>query len=193
MIIFIFSLSHPFPTYSRLKWSHKGIFWFFEFFYYFFGIFYFSSGRNKTERYFLYSLFHGILQPILAWNEAIMIFFNFLNFLLFCWNFQLHDRQERNGMKIFIFSLSHNFPTYFGLKWTHNGIFFIFSLSRHFPTYFGMKPKWYFLIFWIFLLFCWNFQLRVVQERNVMIIFIFTLSHPFPTYFRLKWSHNGIF
>ena len=45
----------------------------------------------------------------------------------------------------------------------------------------------------MFLLTFWNFQLRVGQERNVMIIFIFSLSHPFPTYFRFKRSHNGIF
>ena len=34
--------------------------------------------------------------------------------------------EERNGPIIFIFSLSRHFPTYFGLKGSHNGIFFNF-------------------------------------------------------------------
>ena len=50
---------------------------FFEFFCNFFGIFYYALGRNETERQDLLSLFLGIFQPILALNEAIMVFFNF--------------------------------------------------------------------------------------------------------------------
>ena len=50
---------------------------FFEFFCYFFGIFYYALGRNETERQDLLSLFRGIFQPILALNEAIVVFFNF--------------------------------------------------------------------------------------------------------------------
>ena len=84
MKIFIFSLSHHFPTYFRLKWNHNGIFYFFEFFYYFFGIFYYASCRNGTDRQFLFFILLGIFQPILAWNEAVMAFFKFLNFF---WNF----------------------------------------------------------------------------------------------------------
>ena len=88
-LIFIFSLSQSCPPYFGLKWCHYCIFEFFEFFCYFFGIFYFESGRNETERKFLFSLFLCLFQTILAWNEAIMIFFNFLNLLLFFWNFLL--------------------------------------------------------------------------------------------------------
>ena len=46
--------------------------------------------------------------------------------MLFHWNFPLCIGYERNGMIIFIFSLSYHFPTYFGLKWIRNGIFLIF-------------------------------------------------------------------
>ena len=125
------------------------------------------------------------------------------------------ERTKRNDN--FIFS-PWPFPNYFGLKWCHNSIFlifFAFSLAFSIPRRVGteqtdnfyflsfsffsklfwlkIKPKCVFLIFWIFLLFCWNFQLRVGQEWNGTIIFIFTLSRPFPTYFGLKWSHNGFF
>ena len=137
---------------------------FFEFFCYFFGIFYYASGSNGTKRYYLLSLFLGLFQPILAWNEAIMVFLNFFAIFL---EFSI---TRRVGTEIiFIFSLSLPFPTYFGLKWCHNGIFFIF------------------------LLFFWNFLLCVRMERNETIIFPFLLSHPPSTYGSLKWSHNGIF
>ena len=53
---------------------------FFEFFCHFLGIFYYALGRNETERQYLFSFFAGLFQPILALNEAILAFFNFLNF-----------------------------------------------------------------------------------------------------------------
>ena len=52
----------------------------FEFFCYFFGIFFYALGRTETERQYLFSPFLGLFQPILALNEAILAFFNFLNF-----------------------------------------------------------------------------------------------------------------
>ena len=107
-----------------------------------------------------------------------MVFLNFLNFFLFFWNFLFPVGKERNRAIIFIFSLSQPFPTYFGLEWSHNGIFQFFeffsiflefSLARREETkqsdnfYFlsfsafsnifwlGMKSQWYFSISWIFL------------------------------------------
>ena len=53
---------------------------FFEFFCYFYLIFFYMLGRNETERQYLFSFFLGLVQPILALNEAILAFFNFLNF-----------------------------------------------------------------------------------------------------------------
>ena len=127
---------------------------------------------------------------------------------------------KRNETIIFIFHISHLFPTYFGLKWTitvfllffefftiftefsitlrvgtkRNDNFYFLSFSA-FSNLFWliMRPCWYFLIFWIFLLFFLNFLLRVGKERNGTIIFIFSLSHPSPINFDLKWIHNGIF
>ena len=98
-----------------------------------------------------------------------MVFFNFWIFLLFFFNFPFHVGEERNGVIIFIFSLSQHFPTYFGLGWIRNGIFQFFC---------------YFFL---------NFLLPIRKERNVAIIFIFSLSQRFPTYFSLEWSRNGVF
>ena len=104
-IIFTFSLFQPIPINYGLKWSHNGIVWYFDFFSSFFGIFYYLSGKNGTERQFLFFLFLGLFQPILAWNEAIMEFFTLLNFLAIFFNLLLRVRSERNETIIFIFSL----------------------------------------------------------------------------------------
>ena len=53
---------------------------FFEFFFDFFGIFYYALGRYETERRYLFSFFLSLFQPIMALNEAILTFFNLLNF-----------------------------------------------------------------------------------------------------------------
>ena len=75
-ITFIFLLSHPFPSYFGLKWILNDIFSFLQFFW----IFYYASGRNEMERKFLFSSFLGLFQSTLAWNEAVIVLFNFLNF-----------------------------------------------------------------------------------------------------------------
>ena len=106
----------------------------------------------------------------MASNESIAVIFNFLKFFVIFFEFSITHREgtERNGAIIFIFSSAPN------LFW------------------FQMNPKWYFLIFLIFLLFFWNFLLPVGLERNGTIIFIFSISHTFPSYYGLKYSHNGI-
>ena len=149
--------------------------------------------------------------------NPLWYFWIFWIFMLFFWNFILWVGYEWNGTIIFIFCLSRSFPTYFGLKWSHNdtfkffevfcyffGIFFnaagrkrverqfLFTLSPPFPTCFSLK-RTHNGIFWIFLQFFFNFLSCVGQERNGMIIFIFSLSQYFPTYFGLKWSRNRIF
>ena len=104
-IFFIFSLSQPFPTYIHFKWSHKGVFSFFEFFYYFFGIFYYASGKDETKRYFLFSHFLILFQCILAWNEAIKVFFNFSNFFAIFLEFSItrQVRTKRNDIFYLLF------------------------------------------------------------------------------------------
>ena len=142
MTIFIFSISRHFPTYFDLKWSPNGIIWFFYFSSFFFGIFYYPSGRNGMERQFLFFLFLGISQPILAWNEAIMVFFNLLNFFAIFLEFSL-KRQGGTKRNDNFYFLSETFPTNFGLKSRHNGIF---QFSEFFCYFFGIfyyASGWY--------------------------------------------------
>ena len=103
-----------------------------------------------------------------AWNEAIMVSFNFLNFVAIFLEFSITRRVGVEWKDNFYF-LSFTAFLQSGLKWCHNGIFLIF------------------------LLFSWNFLLRIGDERSGTIIFIFSLSQPFQAYFGLKWSHNDIF
>ena len=51
------------------------------------------------------------------------IFWIFWIFWQFFMNFLLRVGLERNGMIIFIFPVSRSIPTYYGWKWSHNGIF----------------------------------------------------------------------
>ena len=125
------------------------------------------------EKKFLFSLLLILFQPILALKEGTMVYFIFLNFFLFLWYFLLRVGKERNGKVIFIFLHSHPFPTYFGFKWSQNGIFFFLNFLAIFLKFSIMR--------------------RVGTERNRTIISIFSLSLSFPTYFGLKWSYNGIF
>ena len=91
-------------------------------------IFYYASSGNRTEQWFLFSLFPGLFRPTLAWNKAITLFFSFLNFFPIFLEFSITCRvgMEWNGTIISIFSPSRPFPTYFGLKRSHNGIFEFF-------------------------------------------------------------------
>ena len=116
--IFIFSIPRPFPTYFCLELIHSGIFLFFNFFFSFFGIFYYLSGKNGSERQFLFFLFLGLFQSILAWNEAITVSFNFLNFFAIFSEFSiaLWVGTKRNDNFYFLFSLA--FSNMFCLEMT---------------------------------------------------------------------------
>ena len=54
-----------------------------------------------------------------------MVFFNFFNFFAIFLEFSISRMvgTERMGVEILIFSISLRFPTNFGLKWSHYGIF----------------------------------------------------------------------
>ena len=121
---------------------------------------------------FLFSLFHSLFWPILAWNEAVMVFLYFFNFFAIFLEFSFTGRVGKKRNDNFYF---RSFSAFFNLLWLQK------------------MPWWCFLIFWICLLLFCNFLLRFGQERNGMIIFIFSLSQSFLTYFGLKWSCNGIF
>ena len=79
-----------FSSFSKLLWLEMKSQWCF---WIFFVIFLEFSIRHRvgTKRNdnFLFSLFPILFQPILAWNEFVMAFFNFFNFFLFFWNFLL--------------------------------------------------------------------------------------------------------
>ena len=123
-----------------------------------------------------------------------MVFLYFWNFFaIFFFNFQLRVWMERNVKIIFIFSLSHPFPSNFGLKCSHNGIvlyfefFFYIFLNFVFRVGLGVKQNDNFC-FAIFLEF--SITSRVGTYLND---FFFSLSRPSPTYFGLERSNNGVF
>ena len=58
------------------------IFNFLNFFCNFLGIPYSGSGKNSSEWFFFFSPFVSLSQPILAWKEAIMVFFYFFAIFL---------------------------------------------------------------------------------------------------------------
>ena len=126
--------------------------------------------RRKQNDNFYFLSFSTLSN--LFWLEMTPYWFydNFLTFFAISLEFSItcRVRTERNGTIILIFSLSLTFPTYVGLKWSHNGIF-------EFSEFF------------------WNSILRMWLERNGTIIFIFSRCRPFPSYFFFKRSHNGIF
>ena len=87
-----------------------------------FYFFSFSAFSNLFRDNFYFLFFTSFLQPILALNESIMVFFKFLNIFAIFLEISITCR-ERNRMKILIVSVSHPLSTYFGWKWSHNGIF----------------------------------------------------------------------
>ena len=117
------------------------------------------------------SLFLGLFQPIMAWNEATTVFLNFWNFFSIFFEFF--------------------FTCQVGTKWNDNFCFPSF-LAFFNLFWIEMKPQWIFLIFLNFFLFFWNFPLLVRLARNMTIVFIFSRSQCFPPYFGLQWSHNSI-
>ena len=134
---FYFLSFSAFSNLFWLEWSHKGIYYFYGFCCYFLGIFNYGSGRNGSEQYFLFSVFFTLLLRILDWKDPIMVFFNFFAMFL---EFYVMRRVRMKRKDNFCFLPVSSFSSLFLL---------------------GMKPSWYFLLFWIFLLFSWNFLLRV--------------------------------
>ena len=63
------------------------------------------------------------------------------------------------------------------LKTHRNDFLFLFSLFLAFPNLFMIEKKlwWCFLVSWAFLLFFWNFLLRVGEEHIRTIFFLFSL------------------
>ena len=152
------------------------------------------------------SIFLILFQLSLAWNEFIMVFFNFSNFFVIFLEFSITHRVGTKRNDSFLFSLFpilsqpilawnefimvfFNFLNFYviflefsimhwvGTKRNDN---FLFS---HFPILSQPILAWneFIMVFFNFFLFFWNFPLRVGQERNGRIIFILSISHPFTT------------
>ena len=141
---FFFLNSSAFSNLFWLGMKPQWYFLIFWFFFSFFGIFYYPSGKNGTERKFLFSLFLVLFKPILGWKEAITGFFNFLNFfaIFFELSLMLRIETKRNETIIFIFSLFQRFPICFGLKCGHNGIFRFLEFFGYFFGIFYYASIW---------------------------------------------------
>ena len=121
------------------------------------GIFNYASGNEETKRKFLFSLILYLPQPILAWKDAIIVFFNFLNFFSIFLEFYITRRVRTNWKDIFFFfAISQPFPTYFALKWSHKGIYYFYNFCCYFFGIFNFSLGWngtkrndnfYFLLF----------------------------------------------
>ena len=101
------------------------------------------------------SLFLGLSETFLDRNNAGIKFFNFLN--------------------LFAIFLEFSCP---GRVWMEFGTkFFFFSFSAYLILFWlKIMPERGFLIFWIFLLFFWNFLARVEYERNSGLNFFLFLG-----------------
>ena len=159
-----------------MKWCHNS---FFQFFCYFFVIFYYEPGKDEMKWYFLFSLFLTRFQPILAWNEAIKVFFNFFQF--YCYFFVIfYYEPGKDEMKwYFLFSLFlslflpiyssneakkefFNFLTFFAIflefsimcfvRTKRNDNFYFLTVSWFSCRFWiEIKPWWHFLIFFNFI------------------------------------------
>ena len=119
--------------------------------------------------------------------------------LFFC-NFLLLVGQERNGMIIFIFSLSQSFLTYFGLKWSCNGIFQFFEFFCYFFGIYnyGSGRNWseQNFLFSLFLslsqpILTWKEALRVFY--NFLNFFAIFLEFYITCRARINWNDNFSF
>ena len=113
------------------------------------------------------SLFPGLFKPILAWNEAPMIFFNFLNFFALFFEFSITPRVR--------------------MKRNDNFYFLSFSVFSN-QFWLEMNPQWYFLIFQIFLEFS-SVRLEGTKRNNNFYFLYFSY---FSDLFWLEMNHNGI-
>ena len=75
----------------------------------------YGSGRNSTERFFAFSLFSGLSQPILACYEAMMVFSKFLNFFAIFLELSITGRVEAQQDDFFYLLSFVGFPNLFWL------------------------------------------------------------------------------
>ena len=138
----------------------------------FFWNFLFRVGLERNGTIIFIFLILGIFQPIFAWNKAIMVYFNFLNFFAFVFEFSITRRvgTKRNDDYYFLHFLFFIKPI---LAWKeYITVFFIFLN--------------FFVIFLEF-----SVTRRVGTKRNDNFYFLSFSS--FSNLFWLEMNHNGIF
>ena len=85
-------------------------------------------GTEQNDNFYFLSLV-DLFHLILARNEATTVFFYFFSLFL---EFYISRRVGTERNDNFIFALSRPFPTYFGLKRSHNGVFLFFEFFYNF-------------------------------------------------------------
>ena len=95
------------------------------------------------KRFFLFSLFLDLFQPILARKEAMMVFSNFLNFFAIFLEFSITSQVGIHKNNFFFLSLSQPFLTYFGLKRNYDGVFWFFEFFCYFFRIFNYGSGWH--------------------------------------------------
>ena len=118
-----------------------------------------QGGKKRNNNF--YFLSPSFFQPILSWNHAIMVFFNFLNFFA-----------------IFLeFSITH----WVGTKRNYNFYFLSFS-TFYILFWLEMKPQWYYLIFlFFFFFFFWIFYYPSGMngtDRQFLFLLFLGISKP---------------
>ena len=143
-----------------------------NFFAFFFVIFNYGSGTNSSERFFLFSLFLGLSQLILAGKVSKMVVFSFFIFFCYFLEFSITSSvgSHRNDFFFFVF------------------YFFFLSFSA-FPNLFwlGKKQQWCFLIFLNFFATFFEFSITgwVGTHWNDFFCFFFLSFSAFPNLFWL--------
>ena len=132
---------------------------------FFFGIFIYGSGTNSSERFFLFSLFLGISQLILAGEVAKMVVFSFFNFFCYFLEFSITSRVGTHMNDFYFF------------------LFIFFSLFLGLPLLILAWKEATMVFFNFFEYFCYFFLIfyygpgRNLLERFFFILFSLFLSH----------------
>ena len=145
-------------------------------------------GQERNETKIFISILLILFLPILAWNEFIVVFFNFLNFFVIFLEFSITSRvkTKRNDNFYFLYFSSFYYLLWLEMKPQRYFLIFLyffatflkFSITQRegterndnffslFLILFQPSLAWNELImlffnFWIFMIFFWNFLLRI--------------------------------
>ena len=147
-----------------------------KFFAIFFGILYYRSGKNSSEWFFLFFLFLGHAQHILARKEAIIVFSNFLNcFTIFLeFSIMVWVGTPRNDFFYFLFSHFLGLSQLILAWWEAIMVFFnVFNFFFEIFYYGSCRNSSERFFYFLFSLFLGLSQLILAREVAKMVFFIF--------------------